>query len=146
MLGVAEYMRERAPDYKLNPEEMYVLGFLHDIGYLKGRERHEVNGAKIVRNMGVDERFASAIEFHDCIYGVSEEHRTKEMVLLIEADSSVNAEGYIVGFDKRTTDVARRYGNAKFIKENIEYVENYCKKHKIKQPREFYKNMKTKKG
>ena len=34
MIGVAEYMRERAKDYGLNPDIMYAVGLLHDIGYI----------------------------------------------------------------------------------------------------------------
>ena len=55
MIGVAEYMRERASDYnkgyykdpttfcrepvpiQIDPEEAYVVGLLHDIGYIYER-------------------------------------------------------------------------------------------------------------
>ena len=33
MFGVVQFMYEQAPKYNLNPEEMYTLGLLHDIGY-----------------------------------------------------------------------------------------------------------------
>ncbi|MBR0384343.1 MAG: HD domain-containing protein [Eubacteriaceae bacterium] len=38
MHGVAEFMYKRAKDYKLDAEEMYLLGLLHDIGYIQGFE------------------------------------------------------------------------------------------------------------
>ena len=34
MFGVAQFMYEQVPKYNLNPEEMYILGLFHDIGYI----------------------------------------------------------------------------------------------------------------
>ena len=45
MFGVAEFMYTEAPKYGLNPEEMYVLGLLHDVGYIfDDWHNHEENG------------------------------------------------------------------------------------------------------
>lgn len=41
MWGVAEYMYQNASKYELKPDKMYVLGLLHDIGYIKGKQDHE---------------------------------------------------------------------------------------------------------
>ena len=34
ILGVAEYMYTKATDYNLDPDEMYLIGILHDIGFI----------------------------------------------------------------------------------------------------------------
>ena len=44
MHGVAEFMYEHAPLFRLNPDVMYILGLLHDIGYVHGKHLHEVHG------------------------------------------------------------------------------------------------------
>ena len=51
MIAVAEYMRENAYKYSLDKDLMYVLGLLHDIGYLKGRIGHEKYGYEMMQNI-----------------------------------------------------------------------------------------------
>lgn len=53
MHSVAEYMYRNAKKYDLNPEEMYILGLIHDIGYLKDRLDHEVHGARLLEKRRV---------------------------------------------------------------------------------------------
>ena len=64
MVGVAEWMRERAEDYGLNPDVMYAIGLLHDVGYLQGRVGHEKRGGEILSAIGVDEDVRFAIAHH----------------------------------------------------------------------------------
>ena len=136
MVGVAEYMRDHAEEYGLNPDEMYVLGLLHDIGYLEGRNEHEQYGAKMLSEMGLNMVYTYAICHHGdnpyalCPDGINPSDKAvKPYLLLLEGDMSVNAQGYRVGFDKRIEDIGQRYGfdseayktacdNVRFIKEN----------------------------
>ena len=49
MHGVAEWMYTHAEEYGCeNKDEMYLLGLIHDIGYLYGsKEDHEQKGAEL---------------------------------------------------------------------------------------------------
>ena len=51
MHGVAEYMYNNAEKYGLNKEQMYVLGLLHDIGYVKEKAGHEQYGGDLLDDL-----------------------------------------------------------------------------------------------
>lgn len=147
-IGVAEYMRENAPKYGLNPDEMYTIGLLHDIGYLEGRVGHEESGLAILKGIGLpeDSKAAFAVSQHGKnLYEVETNSKDTykdgllkgcpELVLLCEADMSVNARGFTVGFDERLKDIGKRYGfdhiayktasaTVAFVKEQLEHIEN----------------------
>ena len=61
--GVAEYMYCHAGDFGLDDEEMYVLGLLHDIGYIGGEEGHEHFGGDLIESLGMV-RFGRFISMH----------------------------------------------------------------------------------
>lgn len=63
-IGVAEYMRENAEKYGLPADEMYVMGLLHDIGYIKQHKGHEEYGAELLETMGLKPRYVYAIKYH----------------------------------------------------------------------------------
>lgn len=147
MIGVAEYMRERASDYGLNPDVMYAVGFLHDIGYIKGRADHEKHGAEILGAIGVDEDILFTIAHHgENPYEVQKEYGkeviTPEFVLVLEADMSIDAKGYRVGFDGRLADIERRYGKDHIavatVKNNIAFIKEYQQEHGIGKPTKLY--------
>lgn len=136
MHGVAEYMYRNANKYGLNPEEMYILGLLHDIGYLRGKPDHEVNGAKVL--MKSDYKYSSLISWHgtapldymrlkDCTV----EDIPKELILLWKADASIDNKGNLVGFDGRLSDVGSRHGYDsapyRIIEETISWLKDYKK-------------------
>lgn len=146
MVGVAEWMRERAKDYGLNPDVMYAIGLLHDVGYLQGREGHEQRGAEILSAIGIDEDIRFAIAHHgENPYKVQNEYGkdviTPEFVLMVEADLSVDAKGYRIGFDKRIKDLKERYGNeykAGDVEETISFIKEYQKEHNICKPTKLF--------
>lgn len=146
MIGVAEYMRENAAKYGLDGDAMYVMGLLHDIGYIRGREGHELAGAEILRSIGcTDEKLLFAVQNHGGnLYEVEAAHIQNggesllkdcpQIVIMCEADMSVDARGFRVGFDKRLEDIGRRYGTdgpayrtasqtVSFVKEQLELIE-----------------------
>ena len=41
---------------------MYVMGLLHDIGHIYGREDHEVHGSRLLQHLGF--KFASEVFWH----------------------------------------------------------------------------------
>lgn len=136
MHGVAEYMYRNANKYGLNPEEMYILGLLHDIGYVQGRLDHEVIGARLLEKEGY--KHSSIVSWHgttpldymrlrDC----SVEDIPKELILLWEADVSVDSMGNEVGFKDRLTDIGLRYGfdslPYRIVEETINWLKEYNK-------------------
>lgn len=127
-IGVAEYMRENASKYGLDADAMYVVGLLHDIGYLSGRRGHEQAGEEILKKVGISDETLYAVANHGKnLYEVEADFQANgganllcqrtELVLICEADMSVNAQGYRCGFDKRLEDIANRYGS-----DGIEYA------------------------
>ena len=107
MFGVAEFMYNEALKYGLKPDEMYVLGLLHDVGYIyDGWKDHEKNGQKLMERLGFKD--AEAIGLH----GVDITEDTvlsKEAMLLIAADSCVDYEGNIGSYVSRRADIEARY-------------------------------------
>lgn len=119
MIGVAEYMRENAEKYGLDPDKMYAVGLLHDIGYLRGRVDHEINSVAIAEL--ADEMANTAILCHGQTpaQAASKQYFTNTdelleknpiLVLLYEADMSIDATGYNVGYYGRLSDIGERYG------------------------------------
>ena len=147
MIGVAEYMRERAKDYGLNPDIMYAVGMLHDIGYINGRAEHGRYGADMLHSMGMNEQIIFAVRHHgENPYDVQERFGkssiTSGYVLLLEADMSIDAKGYRVGFEKRLADIERRYGHdhaaCETVKANIRFIKEYQAEHGIGKPVKLY--------
>lgn len=115
MAGVAEYMYEHAGDYNLDKEEMFVLGLLHDVGYIRasGDKHEEVGAAILEEKIGVtNPHILWCIKNHnDEVKHFSWSiDRHRKAFLLIKADMSVNAKGELVGYDKRLEDIGSRYG------------------------------------
>ncbi len=115
MHGVAEYMYRHAEEYGCkNREEMYLLGLVHDIGYLYGKEDHERSGAELIGSGTYYGRFVQAhgqtpreyMEQHSC----SAAEIPNEMILLWTADMMVGPDGEAVGFMKRLKEIEDRFG------------------------------------
>lgn len=113
MFGVAKYMAEHAEKYDLNPEQMYVLGLLHDIGFIDGQKDHADKGARILFELGYKD--SKYISWHDTSpedYKKSQlvEDIPRKLLLLYEADLSISWEGEEIGFDRRLADIKYHYG------------------------------------
>lgn len=89
-------------------EEMYQLGYMHDIGYAictKSSDHAKV-GAEMLKVQGF--KYWKEVLYH----GVpTTEYSSKELDLLNMADLSVDAQGNAVGVIDRLKDIASRYGN-----------------------------------
>jgi HD superfamily phosphodiesterase len=141
MIGVAEYMYTNASKYNLNGEKMYVLGLLHDIGYISGSKNgHEEYGAELLKNCfpGSESNLLEIIKIHDItpqeymrINNCKKENIPKELLLLLEADMMVDLSGEAVGFNKRLEAIKNHYGEDsnpyRICHETIEWLkENSC--------------------
>ena len=99
--------------HKLRPEDdafmknMFLLGFLHDIGYefTQKPEFHGEIGGKILQNAGY--------KYHACVaqHGLTKDiYFSDELYILNLADMLVNFDGSNCTFEKRLEDIEKRYG------------------------------------
>ena len=118
MHGVAEWMYAHAEEYgcKKNKEEMYILGLLHDIGYIYGKPNHEKLGAQLI---GPKTDYADIIAYHGSTpqeymnaHQCFDPDIPKEMILLWVADMMIDSKGEEVGFQARLMEIEAAYGNA----------------------------------
>ena len=117
-VGVAEFMAdwaEKHTKFQFDPNEMYVLGLLHDIGKLypgemdaNGRtsyKGHAKKGGKLLADMGFYDWREIAHHGHP-----EENFWSVKLLLLNMADLSVNGKGEIVPIPKRLESIKFRYG------------------------------------
>lgn len=131
--SVAQYMSENATKYGLDREKMYVLGLLHDIGYLFGQRDHAEDGANLLNQFGLTEtKYANFIALHDTNpfelrMQYDGDHISPVLFLLQQADMTVDALGNFVGFDKRLKEIGRRYGENSKAYETAKAIVEYQK-------------------
>ena len=136
MVGVAEYMRERADDYGIDGNVAYTAGLLHDIGYLEGGFGHETVGAEILEACGMSGDVVYAVAYHGTtLYDMGKENVTPLLVLMGEADLSVDMYGKRGTFSARLADIESRRGKDseayKGCAANVAFVKEYCEEHGI---------------
>ncbi len=116
MIGVANYMSEHATDYNVLSETAYIVGLLHDIGYIYGVKDHEQKGAALLRSFGFNEHLCEIISYHGTNINDVPDTILKDnlALLLFEADMMIDVcegtAGEVVGMDRRIEGNARRYG------------------------------------
>jgi len=134
MHGVAEYMYEHAEENGLIPDEMYILGLLHDIGYLYGSEGHEENGAALLHRMGFENHWH--VLWHgtspkDYLQYTSRENLPAELILLMEANMKIGLSGEEIGYENRLKEMANIYGLASeqymLCEDTIQWLTEYKK-------------------
>lgn len=107
--GVAEQAYRLAKGAGLSDwqaEDMYLLGFVHDIGYALGDGRDHANaGADALGRHGYD--LSDAVRLH----GEVVEEPTVELIILDVADITVDAYGRLVTTDERLADIRSRHGD-----------------------------------
>ena len=110
MRSVAELMYERALEWTNDEEyaqDMYLLGFLHDIGYLFGPDEHGASGAELLERNGYVG--ASSVRYHGKAQ-VPQDQWTQEVLLVQWCDMSVLPNGEKVSCSERLEDIGQRYG------------------------------------
>ena len=101
--GVAELMAKIAPHG--NEKEMFLLGMLHDIGYLYQPQNHNIFGGNLLKEQGY--KYWREVYWH----GVpAAEYSSPELDLLNSADMQINGKGEQVSYVERLEDIAARYG------------------------------------
>ena len=106
IMAVARIMKEVAPTVGLDPEEMFTLGLLHDIGYEFGSsEEHHTVGARMLEKQNY--KYAKEVLYH----GKPDVGYTSlALDLLNYADMHTNKKGEYVEFEDRLEDIKNRRG------------------------------------
>ena len=109
-LEVARLMKKSAEDAGWNKqkcEEMFVLGFLHDIGYEFAEQQcdHASVGGEMLKNQGY--KYWKEVSCHGKL---DIEYFSEELTMLNIADMSIDSTGKEVGVSARLSDIASRYG------------------------------------
>ena len=132
IFAVAKLMEEKAEKLGLDREEMFTLGFLHDIGYEFGEsEEHHIIGYEILKKQNY--KYAKEVKYH----GIpTKEYSSLALDLLNYADMHINKKGEYVTFEERLADIAERrgedsnaYKNCKIVIDNFErrhFLEDVC--------------------
>ena len=103
-------MKKSAEDAGWNKqkcEEMFVLGFLHDIGYEFAEQQcdHASVGGEMLKNQGY--KYWKEVSCHGKL---DVEYISEELTMLNIADMSIDSTGKEVGASARLSDIASRYG------------------------------------
>jgi len=111
ILTVARLMEDIARNFLSWPKEncwrMFLLGYVHDIGYevTENQRKHGKAGGKLLKASG----YIYWLEVY--WHGDPEPYYlTDELMLLNMADMRVNSLGEIVSIEKRLSDIESRYG------------------------------------
>lgn len=104
---VAEVMRACAVANGMDDEAadaMFLLGFVHDIGYMRGPNDHAAAGADILAASGY--AHSEAVRHH----GRAIENPPTELVMLWHADMTCDHCGRRVSYAQRLAGIIERYG------------------------------------
>lgn len=121
ILAVADKMRENAEKFRVDPDDAYLVGYLHDIGYEYIRSMHNRSGGLILEKNGF--RHWKEIYYHG---EPNSPYKFAMLDLLNWADMQTDYDGTDVTFKERLQHIAERYGekseqykNAVIVIENI---------------------------
>lgn len=103
-------MKKSAEDAGWNKqkcEEMFVLGFLHDIGYEFAEQQceHASVGGEMLKKQGY--KYWKEVSCHGKL---DVEYISEELTMLNIADMCIDSTGKEVGANERLSDIAARYG------------------------------------
>ena len=98
--------KEKGWDEKKS-QEMFSLGYLHDIGYefSNTQMEHSFVGGKLLKEQGY--KYWREVYYHGL---VTDKYESEELTLLNIADFSVNSKGCQVSVKERIEDILERYG------------------------------------
>src|SRR5574344_619152 len=128
-IAVARKMVEIGKDNNLieeNIKDLFVLGFIHDIGYEFGNNsNHNLIGSDILKNNGY--KYWKEIYYHG---KMQKTYKSVYLDILNSADMQIDKLGNDVGFDKRIEDIKNRYGkDSSVYREAVLLVKNIKEKY-----------------
>lgn len=109
-ISVGRKMKEIGKKYNLSEqelEELFVLGYNHDIGYEFSNNgfAHNSIGGKILKNSGY--KYWQEVYYHG---EPDTQYKSKFLDILNQADMQIDKYGNDVGYKKRLEDIKQRYG------------------------------------
>ncbi len=116
-LAVARKMVEIGKSYNMDEkqlQELFVLGYVHDIGYEYENDKHGVTGGNILKQSNY--KYWQEVYYHgevDC------EYSSKYLDILNMADMQVDKFGNDVGYTKRLEDIKGRYGEDSIVYQKV---------------------------
>lgn len=123
ILGVARQCYNIAKIKGFNEEfckRMFMIGYVHDVGYEFSADIHGYEGEKLLETIGVSsETVKLAVSNH----GSVRESYSDELRILNMADMTVDSQGNVVTALDRITDIGNRYG---FDSEVYKRAEELC--------------------
>ena len=128
-IAVARKMVEIGKEFRLDDKELqdlFLLGFNHDIGYEFDRAKHEEIGGEILRRNNY--KFWEEVLNHG---HPKVEYDSLYLDILNMADMQVDKFGQDVGYENRLEDIKGRYGEDSPIYEKCEAL--------VKEVKEKYK-------
>lgn len=124
-LAVARKMRELVSafptKYSANPNDAFILGFVHDIGYefCTIQSEHAHIGGLQLKEQGF--KYWKEVYYH----GIPQEQYTSDMLSLLNyADMTTGPMGDYMTIQERISDIADRYGtDSRSYKDAIKLLE-----------------------
>lgn len=88
-------------------QEIFVLGFVHDIGYefVENQTDHEQYGGSLLKRLGF--AYADEVFWHG---KADTDYDSEELLVLNLADMQTSSNGLFVTMDQRLRDIEERYG------------------------------------
>lgn len=128
--GVADFMYCYAKIHKWEKftwKRLYVLGILHDMGYLENHIgiNHSDKGVEILKEMSINEHWLYLIKNH----GKYIEVPTKELELLWLADMCIDRNGRFEGYEHRYASILSRYDENDPRLDDVHKIIQYLRKH-----------------
>jgi HD domain-containing protein len=124
--GVADRARVASPLFAaVDVHWLVAAGLLHDVGYspmIAESNFHPLDGARHLRDLGVDGRLVALVAHHSCAFREAElrglsaaltewvDEETPLRDALWWADMTTSPDGQSVKFDERIREIQNRYG------------------------------------
>ena len=112
-LAVAELMKRNAAALRLDAEEMFVLGFLHDVGHGLTDTNHEELAGEVLEQQSY--KYAQEVANH----GKTETaYHSPALDLLNWCDMHTDMDGKYISFERRLENIAKKYGESSVVYKN----------------------------
>ena len=95
-------------------EELFVLGYVHDIGYEfapSGKDHNKIGGNVLKQS---DYKYWQEVYYHGAL---TEKYESLYLTILNQADMQIDKYGNDIGYEARLLDIQERYGEGSMVHE-----------------------------
>ena len=106
-LKMKEFAKEKHDQFPVQPDEAFILGMLHDIGYefVDEQQEHASAGGRMLKEQGY--KYWEEVFYH----GIPQDQYDSPMLRLLNyVDMITGPDGTYMSIDERIDDIAKRYG------------------------------------